>query len=203
MACSRRRGGTVINGTRTRLAPTTEAVTAQQTIGKSRYNALELNLRYTSARGSILAGYTYSKSMDTSSNLGEQVNPFDADATRRRRRSTCATTSSSATTTTFPFDVIFGRRNALTTGWTISGVTRFSSGFPVTLYNDTDTSLLGTFGNGVNNHLLDTPDYAPGCDLKINHDPANGAAFNTACFSLPVARPARQRAAAVFLRARH
>jgi hypothetical protein len=55
----------------------------------------------------------------------------------------------------------------------------------VTLYNDTDSSLLGTFGNGVNNHLLDTPAYIPGCDLRINHDPANGPAFNTACFSIP------------------
>jgi hypothetical protein len=73
----------------------------------------------------------------------------------------------------------------LTTGWTVSGVTRFSSGFPVTLYNDTDSSLLGTFGNGVNNHLLDTPSYAPGCNLNINHDPAAGPAFNTACFSIP------------------
>ncbi len=60
-----------------------------------------------------------------------------------------------------------------------------SSGFPVTLYNPTDTSLLGTFGNGVNNNLLDTPNYTPGCDLQINHDPAKGPAFNTACFSLP------------------
>jgi len=60
-----------------------------------------------------------------------------------------------------------------------------SSGFPVTLYNPTDTSLLGTFGNGVNNNLVDTPNYTPGCDLQINHDPAKGPAFNTACFSMP------------------
>ena len=40
-----------------------------------------------------------------------------------------------------------------------------ASGFPVTLYNTADTSLLGTFGNGVNNDLLDTPDYRPGCNL--------------------------------------
>jgi hypothetical protein len=73
----------------------------------------------------------------------------------------------------------------LTTGWTLSGITRISSGFPVTLYNDTDSSLLGTFGNGVNNHLLDTPDYTTGCDLKINHDPTKGDAFNTGCFAIP------------------
>jgi hypothetical protein len=50
---------------------------------------------------------------------------------------------------------------------------------------ETDTSLLGTFGNGVNNNLLDTPNYAAGCDLKINHDPSKGPGFNTDCFSLP------------------
>ena len=60
-----------------------------------------------------------------------------------------------------------------------------AAAFPVTLYNDTDSSLLGTFGNGVNNHLLDTPDYTPGCNLEINHDPSKGPAFNTACFSIP------------------
>jgi hypothetical protein len=45
--------------------------------------------------------------------------------------------------------------------------------------------LLGTFGNGVNNNLLDTPNDTPGCNLNINHDPAKGPAFNTSCFSLP------------------
>jgi hypothetical protein len=78
-----------------------------------------------------------------------------------------------------------GHHNAWTEGWSVSGTTRFATGFPVTLYNTADTSLLGTFGNGVNNDLLDTPDYAPGCDLKINHDPGKGPAFNTACFSVP------------------
>jgi hypothetical protein len=33
--------------------------------------------------------------------------------------------------------------------------------------------------------MLDTPNYTPGCDLKLNTDPAKGPAFNTACFSLP------------------
>src|SRR4029077_14287312 len=38
---------------------------------------------------------------------------------------------------------------------------------------------------GVNNNLVDTPNYLPGCDVKANRDPAGGPAFNTACFSLP------------------
>ena len=74
--------------------------------------------------------------------------------------------------TDLPLERLFGRTNVLTEGWSVSGTTRFSSGFPVTLYNNTDTSLLGTFGNGVNNNLLDTPNYTPAAISTINHDPA-------------------------------
>jgi hypothetical protein len=73
----------------------------------------------------------------------------------------------------------------LTQGWGISGITRFGTGFPVTLYNNTDSSLLGTFGNGVNNDLLDTPDFTPGA-LQIHTNPRDGKpAFNSSLFSLP------------------
>jgi hypothetical protein len=176
--------GQTINGTRP-YGPDFATITAQKTIGRSRYNALELNLRYNGAQGGFLFGYTLSKSMDTSSNLGEQINPVDPDATWAPSAFDMRHNFIASYNYDLPVDRVFRRRNAWTTGWTVSGITRFSSGFPVTLYNDTDTSLLGTFGNGVNNHLLDTPNYTPGCDLQINHDPAKGAAFNTACFSLP------------------
>jgi hypothetical protein len=67
----------------------------------------------------------------------------------------------------------------------LSGITRFSTGLPVTLYNNNDTSLLGTIPNGINNNGVDTPNYAQG-NLAVNMDPRNGrAAFNTALFSLP------------------
>jgi hypothetical protein len=176
--------GRVIDGTRP-FAPDFGSITAQQTSGRSRYDALELNLRYHGSRSGFLLGYTYSKSMDTSSNLGEQVNPFDPDLTWAPSSFDMRHNVIASYNYDLPLERLFRRRNALTLGWTVSGITRFSSGFPVTLYNDTDSSLLGTFGNGVNNHLLDTPAYTPGCDLRINHDPAQGPAFNTACFSIP------------------
>jgi hypothetical protein len=56
-----------------------------------------------------------------------------------------------------PFDQLFHHKNQLTDGWSHSGTTRFSTGLPVTLYDDSDYSLLGTLGNGINNYLLDTP----------------------------------------------
>jgi len=77
-----------------------------------------------------------------------------------------------------PFDRFF-KRSRLVEGWSLSGTTRFSTGFPVTLFDDSDRSLLGTLGNGVNNQLLDTPQVLPG-PLQINTNPRNGRpAFNT------------------------
>jgi hypothetical protein len=68
-------------------------------------------------------------------------------------------------------------------GWTISGITRASTGFPVTLAEHGDNSLQGSLPNGVNNHSLDLPDYAPG-DLRLNSNPRNGQEyFNTALFT--------------------
>jgi len=72
-----------------------------------------------------------------------------------------------------PFERLFSRSNRLTEGWAISGTTRFTTGFPVTLYDDSDSSLLATLGNGVNNSLLDTPEFTPG-PLEINTNPRNG-----------------------------
>jgi hypothetical protein len=70
----------------------------------------------------------------------------------------------------------------LQSGWTLSGTTRFSTGLPVTLYDDSDNSLLGTLGNGINNYLLDTPEYN-GAPLDINTNPRNGKPeFNFSAF---------------------
>ena len=45
--------------------------------------------------------------------------------------------------------------------------------------------MLGTFGNGVNNDLLDTPDFTAG-PLNIHTNPRDGKpAFNSALFGLP------------------
>ncbi len=180
-----RNDGTVINGTRTVLGPNYGTVTRQTSIGYSRYNGLELNLHYTHGGSTVLAGYTFSKSVDVASNLGEQVNPFDVSRSEAPSAFDMRHNFVVSYNYDLPLETWFKTHKQLAAGWSLSGTTRFSSGFPVTLYNPTDTSLLGTFGNGVNNNLVDTPNYAPGCDLKINHDPAKGPAFNTNCFSLP------------------
>ena len=84
-----------------------------------------------------------------------------------------------------PLDLLFHRSNGFTTGWSVTGITRFASGFPVTLQDQNDDSLLGTNPNGVNNNYIDLPECAPG-PLDINKNGRNGLpAFNTALFSRP------------------
>ena len=59
---------------------------------------------------------------------------------------------------------------------------RFTTGLPITLFDNSDNSLLGSLGNGANNYLLDTPQQLPG-SLQINTNGRNGKpAFNTALF---------------------
>jgi len=80
------------------------------------------------------------------------------------------------------FERLFRHPNRWTADWSLSGTSRFSSGLPVTLSDNSDNSYLGTLGNGANNFLIDTPRYLPG-PLKINTDGRNGKpAFNTALF---------------------
>jgi hypothetical protein len=171
--------GQVIQGTRVGLGSNYGAMTAQETIGNSNYNALEANYRFSlNSRLTILAGYTYSKSIDDGSNIGEEVNPFNLRVSRALSSWDIPQNFVISYTYGLPFDQFF-RKNRLTDGWSLSGTSRFAAGFPVTLFDDSDRSLLGTLGNGVNNNLLDTPQLLAG-PLNINTNPGiNQTVFNT------------------------
>ncbi len=170
------------------------AVTYQKTIGNSNYNALEVNLRHKGRGLEFMVGYTYSKSIDQSSSLAEPVYPVAVDASGTEigpslNRAISAFDMPHNFVASYRYELPFGRlfedRERLTKGWIVSGITRFSTGFPVTLFNNNDTSLLGTIPNGINNNGVDTPNVAPG-NLEINNNPRNGnPAFNTSLFSLP------------------
>jgi hypothetical protein len=167
------RSGQVYQGTRVGLGPNYQEDTWQRTIENSNYNALEANVRYVGKRSNFLLAYTYSKSIDQGSNLGEQLNPLDLRATRSISAWDMRHNFVASYNVMLPFDSIFERGNGWTQGWSLAGTTRFSTGLPVTLLDDSDNSLLGTLGNGINNYLLDTPEYH-GAPLNINTNPRNG-----------------------------
>jgi hypothetical protein len=182
------------SGTRGPLGPSFGSNTNQSTIGNSSYNALEISLRHTSKRLQLFASYTYSKSMDQSSNLGEEVNPIDPALSRALSAFDVKHNFVVSYAYELPFDHWFGGTNRWTGGWTISGITHFSSGFPVTLLNYGDNSLLGAEPNGINNYGVDEPQYLPG-PLDLNSNPRDGTSyFNTSRFSIqPLGEPGNAR----------
>jgi hypothetical protein len=172
------------SGTRGPLGSNFGSDTNQSTMGNANYNALELSLRHTSKTLQLFASYTYSKSMDQSSNVGEQVNPINPALSYALSAFDVKHNFVVSYAYELPFEHLFGVSNRWTKGWTISGITRFSGGFPVTLLNYGDNSLLGAEPNGINNYGVDEPQYIPG-PLELNSNPRNGRSyFNTSLFSL-------------------
>jgi hypothetical protein len=158
-------------------------VTWMSTIGNSNYNALEVNVRHESRTLDLMAGYTYSKSLDNASSVSEQLNPFD----HRWSYALSAFDLKHNFVTSFDYAIpagqLFRSSNVFTNGWSISGITHISGGFPVTMHNDSDRSLTGLQRNGVNNTWgLDTPDVLPG-SLQLNGNPQRGPYFNASLFS--------------------
>jgi hypothetical protein len=156
--------------------------TSDSSVANSNYNALESTLRYQHGGSQFLLSYTFAKSIDQGSNIGEQLDPLDPRQSRAisawdQRHSVVA-----SYTLALPIGRAVRKSNLLTNNWSLAGTTRFATGFPVTLYDNSDNSLLGTLGNGVNNYLLDTPQYLRG-PLRINTNGRNGrSAFNTGLF---------------------
>jgi hypothetical protein len=159
-----------------------DGITYQKTLGSSNYNAFEVSLRHTGKSFEVMAGYTYGKSLDDSSSLSEPVYPMGANLTRAISAFDLRQNLVASYRFQVPVQALFRAQNRWTIGWSLSGITRFSTGLPVTLYNNTDSSLLGSMPNGINNNGVDTPYYIPG-NLETNTNARNGQrAFNTSLF---------------------
>jgi hypothetical protein len=173
--------GQTFNGTRTTLGPNFGSVDWLSTVGNSNYNALEISLRHTTRRAEFLAGYTWSKSLDNSSSLSDQLVPGYPHLSYGYSAFDLRSNFVASYRYQIPFEQLFRANNRLTQGWTISGITRFSTGFPVTFQNPTDNSLLGTEPDGVNSFTADLP-YETAGNLAIG---ANGPRTTEPCAGDP------------------
>jgi hypothetical protein len=175
--------GQVINGTRGPLGPNFDNDDYVASIGNSNYNSFQASLRHTSRRLDTMIAYTFSKSIDQSSSLAEPLYPFNFALTRAVSAFDLRHNLVATYRYELPFDRLFKHSKGLAEGWAISGITRASTGFPVTLHADGDNSLTGSIPNGVNNHSTDLPDYN-GAPLNLNGNPRNGLPyFNVLAFS--------------------
>jgi hypothetical protein len=176
--------GQTINGTRGPFGgPAFSNNGWEDSIGNSNYNSFQANVRHSGRGLTLQVGYTYSKSIDQGSSLADIANPFNLRATRALSAFDLKHNIVASYEYQLPLEHLMHRANSLTRGWSLSGITRISTGFPVTISADSDNSLMGSIPNGVNNHSLDLPDFDGGA-LNINHDPRNSLVyFDTSHFS--------------------
>jgi hypothetical protein len=177
-----RKDGTVVNGTRGPFPNQIGTDAYYENMGNSKYNGLELTFKRTVGPWSFLASYTYSKSYDQTSNIQEQVDPYDY----HRLDGISAFDLKHDFVVSYNYDLPIAHLwhpNRLTSGWALSGITRFASGLPVTFASSGDNYLVQVQNNGVNATSIDMPNY-DGTAYKLNHNPRNGKSyFNTSAFT--------------------
>jgi Carboxypeptidase regulatory-like domain/TonB dependent receptor len=124
------------------------------TTANSDYNALQVTFERRVGAVRLLGAYTWSKSMDNASALNEMINPFDA----RLSRSISSFDVTHSFVLSYTWDLPFEKLTSSSAGrtflggWALSGITRFATGFPITLGENDDGSLCGCGG-------VDFPNY--------------------------------------------
>ncbi len=171
--------GATVEGTRGPFGHNFLGNGLQLDIGNSSYHALEATLRQVSSRASILLSYTYSKAMDEGSGFGEQVvlRPNGTVYAPRALSLYDMTHNFSASYTyELPFDQLSHRNNQLTRGWKLSGISEFTTGLPITMYEMDDQSLLGSTNNSGYFGSPDLPTFTPG-KIYDDKNPRHGNAY--------------------------
>jgi len=170
---------------RTQFGPAFGSVELQRTIANAGYNALEATVNHRSHGLELLASYTFSKSIDQSAGLPEPVNPVDPSLSRSLSSFDMRHNLVTSFHYALPAPGCDGRLRRLASRWAVAGIARFTSGLPVTLLNNNDTSLLGTIPNGINNNGVDTPNWS-GESLHLHTNPrGNTAIFDAGQLTLP------------------
>ena len=149
------------------------------TVANSRYNSLQLSANYTSHSLSLLGGYTFSKCMDNASGLQDSTYPFDP----RKSIALCNFDVNQSFVLSYNWLLPFGHNlngwaKGVLDGWSLSGITRFATGLPISLSEDDDNALIGA--NAV---PVDVPNFAGGKVLADTNPRHGNPYFNTSLFS--------------------
>jgi hypothetical protein len=150
------------------------------TVANSRYNSLQISAGHNSGSLSFLAGYTYSKCIDNASGLQDSTNPFDPRLSVALCNFDVTQNFVFSYNWLMPFDKLVntGWARKVAGGWSLSGVTSFATGLPITLTENDDNSLIGA-----NAIPVDVPDFAGGKVLADTNPRHGNAYFTTSLFS--------------------
>jgi len=151
------------------------------TVANSRYNSLQVSLSHNTGSLSLLAGYTFSKCMDNASGLQDSTNPFNPRLSESLCNFDVMHNFVFSYNWLLPFDrfVTAGWAKKVVGGWSLSGVTNFATGLPITLSENDDNSL-----TGANAAPVDVPNFSGGKPvLDVTNPRQPGPYFHTTLFS--------------------
>ncbi|MBV9341106.1 MAG: TonB-dependent receptor [Acidobacteria bacterium] len=162
------------------LGPLFDTNPLMSTVANSRYNSLQAGLTHRSGSLTVGAGYTYGKCMDNASGLQDSTYPFDP-------RLSVALCNFDVTHSfvlgydwVLPFNKLAGSgwKKGLLGGWTLSGITRFATGLPITMSENDDNSLIGA-----NAASVDVPNFSSGKVLADTNPRDGKSYFDTTLFT--------------------
>ncbi len=137
-------GSVCINGTRDFLGPSfSQNNSFTVNIANSNYNSGQISLEHKAGNMTFLAAYTYSKAIDNSSGFGQWVNFENPRLTRSLSSFDITHNFVFSYAWAIPFDkALANAPKRLTQGWNLSGIVRFTGGFPVPISESSDDQSL-------------------------------------------------------------
>lgn len=159
------------------------------TLGNSNFNSFEASLQKSAGPMQFLAGYTFSKSLDNVSGYIDAVNPYNSRLSKALSTYNMTQNFVISYECDLPFHRLArsksGAVSKVVGGWSLTGITRFTTGQPVLLYESGDRSLCGCpgYGGAIGNGV-DLPNYNGQPIQFLNpRDSATHQYFSTAPFS--------------------
>jgi hypothetical protein len=162
------------------LGPNFDTNPYVSTVANSRYNSLQMSASHNTGSLTFLAGYTYSKCIDNASGLQDSTYPFDP----RRSISLCNFDVTHNFVFSYnwllPFDKLSSSALSkwILGGWSLSGITNFATGLPITVTENDDNALIGA--NAV---PVDVPNFSGGKVLADTNPRHGNPYFKPSLFS--------------------
>jgi hypothetical protein len=164
--------GSQVFGTRTALGPAFgQGNSYTANIANANYNSLQISAERKASDLTFLLAYTYSKAIDNASGFGDWVNFTNYRLSRALSSYDMTHNFVASYNWAVPFDRAFSKApRRLTQGWQFIGISRFSTGFPITMRQSAgDQSLIGESST-------DTPDLVGKVQTQDPRNPGpNGA----------------------------
>jgi len=162
--------GSLVHGTRGPFGPAFSTSFYEGDWANSDYNSLQASLEKRAGRSTFLAAYTYAKGIDNGSYFNDRLNYVDHNLSRVPSNFDVTQNFVASYFYAIPFDKAFASLpKRLVEGWSVAGITRFATGFPVSLFEGDDRALRGTSG-------IDMPNLVG--PLQITGNPRTSAKHN-------------------------